>query len=75
MPDGSVGYIPKFRTFRRATGDELDPATTFTLLPNKDRHAVVALRAYAESIDPMRTGLGQALEEAFPAIKPLRANL
>lgn len=69
MPDATQGYVPKFRTIRRSNGDELDPTTTFTLLPNKDVHALVALRAYADSIDPQRTGLAPALEEAFPALK------
>lgn len=61
-------YFPKFRTIRRATGDELDPTTTFTLLPNGDPHAMVALRAYADSVDPQRTGLGRALDQAFPGL-------
>jgi hypothetical protein len=65
-PSGGDTYFPKFRTIRRSTGDELDPTTTFTLLPNKDPHALVALRAYADSIDFDRTGLGKALAEVFP---------
>lgn len=67
-PSGEDTYFPKFRTIRRSTGDELDPTTTFTLLPGKDHHAAVALRAYVDSVRPTMPGLADALETAFPVL-------
>lgn len=64
-PSGPDTYYPKFRVIRRSTGDEIDPATTFTLLPNKDEHAKVALAAYCDSVESDAPGLAKALREHF----------
>jgi hypothetical protein len=42
------GYYDKFKVIRRDTGEEVG-GFRFTLLPDHDPHARVALRAYAES--------------------------
>lgn len=63
--DSRDEYYPKFRVIRRSTGDELDPTTTFTLLPNKDPHARVALKAYADSVGGEMPGLARALANHF----------
>ena len=64
-PSGPDKYFPKFRTIRRSTGDELDPATTFTLLPQKDPHARAALAAYCDSCASEMPGLARMLREHF----------
>jgi hypothetical protein len=71
-PSGEDTYFPKFRTIRRSTGDELDPTTTFTLLPGKDIHAAKALRTYVDSVRETMPGLAKALEKAFPVLVDMR---
>lgn len=61
------GFYPKYRTIRRDTGEELDPSTTFTLVPSRDPHAVVALRAYVESIESENQTLACDLREQLIA--------
>lgn len=58
-------YFPKYRTLRRSTGDELDPNTTFTLVPERDPHAVVALRAYTDSVEHEMPGFAKVLRDHF----------
>ena len=58
-------YFPKFRVIRRSTGDELDPKTTFTLLPHKDPHARKALAAYCDSCEDDLPGLARMLRGEF----------
>jgi hypothetical protein len=67
-------YFPKFRTIRRSTGDELDPATTFTLLPLKDPYAKVALQAYSDACRAELPGLASMLEETFDLIEVTKAR-
>lgn len=64
-PSGEDTYFPKFRTIRRSTGDELDPTTTFTLLPGKDPWAKIALATYCSACEQDAPGLAKALREAF----------
>lgn len=41
----------KYEVVEAETGDKLhNPASCFVLVPRKDRHAKVALAAYAESV-------------------------
>lgn len=63
--DSRDEYYPKFRTIRRSTGDELDPTTTFTLLPEKDPAARVALGAYCATVEGESPGLAKALRSHF----------
>lgn len=65
MADSRDEYYPKFRTIRRSTNDELDPKTTFTLLPHKDVHAKAAIAAYCDSCRDEAPGLARMLEETF----------
>lgn len=44
------GYYDKFQVIRRETGEEV-AGPTFTLLPDHDHHAKVAVRAYADSCE------------------------
>lgn len=63
--DSRDEFCPKFRTIRRSTGDELDPSTTFTLLPDKDPAAREALSAYAKFVEDEMPGLARALRSHF----------
>lgn len=58
----------KYKTLRRDTGEELDPDTTFTLVPERDPHAVKAIAAYADSVEHELPQLAQELRERF--VKP-----
>lgn len=44
------GFYDKFQVIRRATGREVMQAT-FTLIPERDPHARVALLAYADACE------------------------
>jgi hypothetical protein len=63
--DSRDEFYPKYRIIRRSTGDELDPSTTFTLVPSKDQHARVALKAYADSVQDDAPGLARHLRDHF----------
>lgn len=43
-------HYPKFKVIDNRTGQEVDPATCFTLIPSRDPNATVALRAYADAV-------------------------
>lgn len=60
-------FVPKFRTIKRATGEELDPSTTFTLVPERDSHAAKAIMAYADSVESEMPGLASDLRQRFGA--------
>jgi hypothetical protein len=44
------GFYDKFQVIRRETGEEVTQAT-FTLIPERDPHALAALEAYAASCE------------------------
>lgn len=54
------GYHNKFTVYHTETGDEIKQAT-FTLLPECDPHARVALATYAESVRFENTVLSNEL--------------
>jgi hypothetical protein len=65
------GYYEKFRVIRNETGEEI---TNFRFvlipgLPSNDRHARVALRAYADSCEPENPGLARELRERLDALE------
>ena len=56
----SRGFYDKFQIIRRETGEE-ERGPTFTLLPDHDLHARIALRAYAFSCREDNPGLAADL--------------
>lgn len=54
------GYYDKFQVIRRETGEEIT-GPKFTLLPDHDHHAKVALRAYADSCESENPQLAEDL--------------
>jgi hypothetical protein len=56
-------FYAKFVITRRDTGEEVDPATCFTLIPADDPAAVVALEAYAAEVEVAMPGLARDLRE------------
>jgi hypothetical protein len=56
------GFYDKFRVIRRETGQE-ETGPTFTLLPDHDQHALVALLAYAESCEGVNPELASDLRQ------------
>jgi hypothetical protein len=56
------GYYDKFQVTRRETGEEIT-GPKFTLLPDHDPHARVALRAYADSCEGENPDLAADLRE------------
>ena len=62
-------YYPKFIVIRRSAeiGQEIvvDPRTCFTLIPDHDPHAKVALKAYCDSCEEQMPGLAKALRDHF----------
>jgi hypothetical protein len=56
------GYYSKFIVTRRDTGEEVGEAT-FTLIPEHDEHAVVALKAYATSCAAKNPELARDLRD------------
>ena len=58
-------FYHKYLTIRRSNCEVLDPETTFTLVPSRDPHAVVAIKAYAESCEAEMPGLALAIRKQF----------
>lgn len=58
-------YYPKYIIIRRSNAEILDPTTCFTLVPERDPHAKVALKAYADSCEDDAPGLAAALRAHF----------
>ncbi len=58
-------YYPKFLVIRRCNTEVVDPTTCFTLIPDHDPHAQVALKAYCESCESDAPGLASALRKHF----------
>lgn len=58
-------YYPKFLVIRKSNCEVIDPSTCFTLIPDHDPHAKVALAAYCDSCEADMPGLAKALREAF----------
>ena len=58
-------FYPKYLTIRRSNCEVLDPATTFTLVPERDPHAIIAIKAYVESCQSEMPGLATALRRHF----------
>lgn len=56
------GFYDKFQVVRRSTGEEVTEAT-FTLIPENDKHACVALDAYANSVEDSNPELAQDLRD------------
>jgi hypothetical protein len=57
-----AGYYEKFTVIRRSTGEEVSEFR-FVLVPGHDPHAVVALRAYADSVEGENPQLASELRE------------
>ena len=58
-------YYPKYLVIRRSNCEVVDPTTCFTLIPDHDKHAMVALKAYADSCAEDMPGLAAALRAHF----------
>jgi hypothetical protein len=58
-------YYPKFLVVRRSDCEVVDPTTCFTLIPDHDEHARVALKAYCDSCETDMPGLASALRTHF----------
>ena len=67
------GYYEKFQVIRKDTGEEVT-GFRFTLLPDHDEHAVVALRAYADSCEAENPSLAHDLRERLDALPPRNAQ-
>lgn len=59
------GFYHKYRTIRRSNGEELDPETTFTLVPSRDPHAKPAIEAYIASVEKDNPELAEDLRKQF----------
>lgn len=64
-PSGKDSYYPKFLVIRKSNCEVVDPTTCFTLIPEHDDHARVALKAYCDSCEDEMPGLARALREHF----------
>lgn len=68
-PSGKDTYYPKFLVIRPGADPSkaqvVDPTTCFTLIPDHDDHARVALKAYCDSCDSEMPGLAKALRNHF----------
>ena len=64
-PKDKDEYYPKFLVIRKSNCDVIDPSTCFTLIPEHDKHAQVALSAYCDSCSEEMPGLAKALREHF----------
>lgn len=65
MGKGPDTYYPKFLVIRRSNCEVVDPTTCFTLIPDHDQHAKVALTAYCDSCEKDMPGLAAALRAHF----------
>ena len=69
MPERDRGFYPKYNVTRVDNGETVDPATSFTLVVNRDPHAYPALQAYADSVEGENPKLAddlRALSEKAP---------
>lgn len=58
-------YYPKYLVIRKSNCEVLDPKETFTLVPSRDPHAQVAIKAYCDSCEKEMPGLASALRDSF----------
>lgn len=68
-PSGPDTYYPKFLVIRPGAdpskAEVVDPTTCFTLIPDHDDWARVALQAYCDACETEAPGLASALRSHF----------
>lgn len=65
IASGPDTYYPKFLVIRKSNYKVIDPETCFTLIPDHDDHARVALKAYCDSAEKDLPGLAKVLRSHF----------